>query len=302
MSLSRNISPNMNSPNPSTTNPPRGWYWSLEPSKSALAYYESNRNKAICPKCGPGYGFTKDSNGVGSATYGCFKCKHCSTKYKALQFWTECLLLSEDLLPIKAKASNALWAACSESEADHLPAAQLIQNHSHNLEIVISSSCEREHSGTSSDDESMNGTPAGSLYSLEYNKSKPDIALHSPSLPSVSNPYEHKPKHSRKQKAYSPLQQDPNSTSTTARILSLEQSLRSMEAKIASFDSRIDKLTILIENLLEVQKGQLGTAQSCSSLTELVLDEQKSLDQGKAAFQDTTRSLQQQPMYLMSTQ
>ncbi|ORX92801.1 hypothetical protein K493DRAFT_303087 [Basidiobolus meristosporus CBS 931.73] len=87
-------------PNPLPTSRPRGWYWQTEPSKTVLSVFESNKSRAICPKCCLHLGFTKDSNGSGNATYGCFKCKGCATKFKAKIFWTECMHLPADKLPL----------------------------------------------------------------------------------------------------------------------------------------------------------------------------------------------------------
>ncbi|ORX77400.1 hypothetical protein K493DRAFT_308907 [Basidiobolus meristosporus CBS 931.73] len=260
------------SPNTSITSPARGWYWEMEPSKSALAYYRSNPHNATCLKCGPGYGFTKDSNGSGLATYGCFRCKNCATKYKALQFWTECLSLSADLLPANNTQHKSKWASCSASEINNLPTAEVTLINNESTAILATSSGEPEYSGYSSNDKSS------------------DIQVND--VFSVERVYQSK--HPKRRKAHSPSHEDKVVSSAHSQINILENSLKSVNVKLQSFDSKLEKLTLLIENLLGLQTAVSSGLQSSSALDKTALAVQKSLVEENAQIKDTCNSQQRE--------
>ncbi|KAJ1675656.1 hypothetical protein EV182_000842 [Spiromyces aspiralis] len=85
----------------------KGWYWQLEPAKSALARYSSLKDPPPCPKCCLAAGFAKDSNGTGRNTNGCFRCKACKLKLRAKDFWSEVLKLPLDALPPRELPQDA---------------------------------------------------------------------------------------------------------------------------------------------------------------------------------------------------
>lgn len=240
--------------NNSTLNPcsseilPRGWFWSVEPAKTVLATYLQRKSKAFCPKCQHDHVFTKDSNGTGKATYGCFKCKNCFTKYKASLFWTSCLSLPENLLPDKEVACPLEASTTLPDEADDtLPSA------AENEQLLICSADESLPSSprAQSIDSFFGSSSTATKLTKQHGKDPfvfgPSVRTFSPtSSRGSANVYI-----SRKRRAHT-LGQDhhqhnEDTSLSNLRLSEMEQNVKAIEFKLSSLESQIQKLIQLLE-------------------------------------------------------
>ncbi|PVU87637.1 hypothetical protein BB559_005728 [Furculomyces boomerangus] len=92
--------PNFRTPTPDILpNPPKGWYWLVQPGKYINEEYQKITNPLECNSCHQFSFFTRDSNNTGRNTYCCFKCTSCRVKQRATDFFIDVMERSTIELP-----------------------------------------------------------------------------------------------------------------------------------------------------------------------------------------------------------